>query len=212
MLDGSDAIADWPILNALVNTAAGATWVSFHHGGGVGIGYSLHAGMATIVIEQEHLLRSPGIARQDIPGGIDQLTSAIQKAGVGHAAGGDDHHLRREGADIVRRHGADFCRSQGNRLCRSQRRVLSAIDARTGNRVWQERTGGGFTASPVAADGKIYLINFDAEVAVVNADDGKVVNVIPMENDPRHNVRSSVVAANGKLFIRTNKTLFCIGG
>ncbi|MCB2153636.1 urocanate hydratase [bacterium] len=45
MRDGSDAIADWPILNALVNTAAGATWVSVHHGGGVGIGYSIHAGM-----------------------------------------------------------------------------------------------------------------------------------------------------------------------
>ena len=44
MLDGSDAIADWPVLNALLNTAAGATWVSFHHGGGVGIGYALHAG------------------------------------------------------------------------------------------------------------------------------------------------------------------------
>lgn len=46
--DGSDAIADWPILNALLNTAAGATWVSFHHGGGVGIGYSLHAGMVVV--------------------------------------------------------------------------------------------------------------------------------------------------------------------
>src|SRR5258706_395497 len=45
MRDGSDAIADWPILNALLNTAAGATWVSVHHGGGVGIGYSIHAGM-----------------------------------------------------------------------------------------------------------------------------------------------------------------------
>ena len=45
MKDGSDAVADWPILNALLNTAAGATWVSFHHGGGVGMGYSLHAGM-----------------------------------------------------------------------------------------------------------------------------------------------------------------------
>jgi urocanate hydratase len=44
MKDGSDAIADWPILNALVNVASGASWVSFHHGGGVGIGYSLHAG------------------------------------------------------------------------------------------------------------------------------------------------------------------------
>ncbi len=48
MRDGSDAIADWPILNALVNTAAGASWVSFHHGGGVGIGYSLHAGMVAV--------------------------------------------------------------------------------------------------------------------------------------------------------------------
>ncbi|CAN5266468.1 urocanate hydratase [soil metagenome] len=48
MKDGSDAIADWPILNALVNTAAGASWVSFHHGGGVGIGSSLHAGMVVV--------------------------------------------------------------------------------------------------------------------------------------------------------------------
>ena len=48
MRDGSDAIADWPILNALLNTAAGATWVSVHHGGGVGIGYSLHAGMVVV--------------------------------------------------------------------------------------------------------------------------------------------------------------------
>src|SRR5205807_6538906 len=45
MRDGSDAIADWPILNALVNTAAGASWVSVHHGGGVGMGNSIHAGM-----------------------------------------------------------------------------------------------------------------------------------------------------------------------
>ena len=48
MLDGSDAIADWPILNALINTACGATWVSLHHGGGVGIGYSLHAGQVIV--------------------------------------------------------------------------------------------------------------------------------------------------------------------
>ncbi|PYM21131.1 MAG: urocanate hydratase [Candidatus Rokuibacteriota bacterium] len=48
MRDGSDAIADWPVLNALLNTAAGATWVSVHHGGGVGIGYSLHAGMVVV--------------------------------------------------------------------------------------------------------------------------------------------------------------------
>jgi urocanate hydratase len=48
MLDGSDAIADWPILNALLNTSSGATWVSVHHGGGVGIGYSIHAGVVIV--------------------------------------------------------------------------------------------------------------------------------------------------------------------
>jgi urocanate hydratase len=58
MLDGSDAIADWPVLNALLNTASGASWVSFHHGGGVGIGNALHAGQV-IVAEG-----SPGAARR----------------------------------------------------------------------------------------------------------------------------------------------------
>ena len=48
MRDGSDAIADWPILNALLNASCGATWVSVHHGGGVGIGKSLHAGMVIV--------------------------------------------------------------------------------------------------------------------------------------------------------------------
>jgi urocanate hydratase len=54
MRDGSDAIADWPILNALVNTAAGAHWVSVHHGGGVGIGYSIHAGMVVVADGSEN--------------------------------------------------------------------------------------------------------------------------------------------------------------
>jgi urocanate hydratase len=48
MRDGSDAVADWPILNALLNAVSGATWVSVHHGGGVGIGYSIHAGMVVV--------------------------------------------------------------------------------------------------------------------------------------------------------------------
>jgi urocanate hydratase len=48
MLDGSDAVSDWPLLNALLNTASGATWVSLHHGGGVGMGYSQHAGMVIV--------------------------------------------------------------------------------------------------------------------------------------------------------------------
>jgi urocanate hydratase len=48
MRDGSDAVSDWPVLNALVSTAGGATWVSFHHGGGVGMGYSQHAGVVIV--------------------------------------------------------------------------------------------------------------------------------------------------------------------
>ena len=57
MLDGSDAVADWPVLNALLNTASGATWVSFHHGGGVGMGYSLHAGQVTVADGTENASR-----------------------------------------------------------------------------------------------------------------------------------------------------------
>ena len=48
MLDGSDAVSDWPLLNALLNTAGGATWVSLHHGGGVGMGYSQHSGVVIV--------------------------------------------------------------------------------------------------------------------------------------------------------------------
>jgi urocanate hydratase len=48
MRDGSDAVSDWPLLNALLNTASGATWVSFHHGGGVGMGYAQHAGLVIV--------------------------------------------------------------------------------------------------------------------------------------------------------------------
>ncbi len=48
MRDGSDAVGDWAVLNALINTAAGGSWISFHHGGGVGMGYSLHAGMVVV--------------------------------------------------------------------------------------------------------------------------------------------------------------------
>ena len=57
MRDGSDAIADWPILNALLNTAAGASWVSVHNGGGVGIGYSQHAGQVTVADGTEQSAR-----------------------------------------------------------------------------------------------------------------------------------------------------------
>jgi urocanate hydratase len=57
MLDGSDAVADWPVLNALINTAGGASWVSLHHGGGVGMGYSIHAGMVIVADGTEDAAR-----------------------------------------------------------------------------------------------------------------------------------------------------------
>src|SRR5207237_10686854 len=57
MKDGTDAVADWPILNALLNTASGASWVSFHQGGGVGMGYSLHAGQVTVADGTKEMAR-----------------------------------------------------------------------------------------------------------------------------------------------------------
>jgi urocanate hydratase len=91
MRDGSDAIADWPILNALLNTASGASWVSFHHGGGVGIGYSLHAGQVTVADGTEEmnarinrvLTNDPGlgIARHSDAGYPEALETA-RKHGI----------------------------------------------------------------------------------------------------------------------------------
>jgi urocanate hydratase len=68
MMDGSDAVADWPILNALLNTASGATWVSFHHGGGVGMGYSLHAGQVTVADGTEMAARKISLVLNNDPG------------------------------------------------------------------------------------------------------------------------------------------------
>jgi len=68
MLDGSDAVADWPILNALLNTAAGGSWISVHHGGGVGMGYSLHAGMVVVADGSERAQRKLGRVLTTDPG------------------------------------------------------------------------------------------------------------------------------------------------
>jgi urocanate hydratase len=89
MRDGSDAIADWPVLNALLNTSSGATWVSVHHGGGVGIGYSLHAGMVVVADgsreADERLARvltndpAIGVARHADAGYPEALRTAARK-------------------------------------------------------------------------------------------------------------------------------------
>ena len=91
MLDGSDAIADWPILNALLNAVCGATWVSFHHGGGVGIGYSLHAGQVIVAdgtpeasIRLERVLNAdPGIGIvRHADAGYPEAIAAAERHGL----------------------------------------------------------------------------------------------------------------------------------
>ncbi len=92
MRDGSDAVADWPLLNALLNTAAGATWVSIHHGGGVGIGYSLHAGMVVVAdgsADAEKRLKmvltsdpATGIIRH-VDAGYEEALRCAEERGVG---------------------------------------------------------------------------------------------------------------------------------
>lgn len=80
MRDGSDAIADWPILNALLNTAAGASWVSVHHGGGVGIGYSIHAGMVVVADGSERAARKLARVLRTDPG-----MGVVRHADAGYA-------------------------------------------------------------------------------------------------------------------------------
>ena len=91
MLDGSDAVADWPLLNALLNTASGASWVSIHNGGGVGIGYSLHAGQVTVADGskemgeriQRVLTNDPGIGvARHVDAGYPEATAFAKKSGV----------------------------------------------------------------------------------------------------------------------------------
>ena len=90
MLDGSDAIADWPLLNALVNTAAGASWVSIHNGGGVGIGFSQHAGMVVVADGTENSKRRLGRVLTSDPGmGILRHADAGYSQAIEFAAARD---------------------------------------------------------------------------------------------------------------------------
>jgi urocanate hydratase len=91
MKDGSDAVADWPLLNALLNTAAGASWVSIHNGGGVGIGYSLHAGQVTVADGSEMMAKriervlttDPGMGIiRHVDAGYDEAKEFAEKSGV----------------------------------------------------------------------------------------------------------------------------------
>lgn len=96
MLDGSDAVADWPVLNALMNTAGGASWVSFHHGGGVGMGYSIHAGMVIVADgTDESASKLSRVLRNDPGLGI------IRHADAGYDVAQD--YARKFGLDIKER-------------------------------------------------------------------------------------------------------------
>ena len=91
MRDGSDAVADWPLLNALLNTASGASWVSIHNGGGVGIGYSQHAGQVTVADGTDEMARriervmtnDPGIGvARHADAGYEEAKQFASRAGV----------------------------------------------------------------------------------------------------------------------------------
>ncbi|HEV7843237.1 MAG TPA: hypothetical protein VGO69_06040, partial [Pyrinomonadaceae bacterium] len=91
MKDGTDAVADWPILNALLNTASGASWVSFHHGGGVGIGYSLHAGQVSVADGTDEasrrlnrvLTNDPGLGvARHVDAGYDAAEETARNKGI----------------------------------------------------------------------------------------------------------------------------------
>ena len=93
------------------------------------------------------------------------------------------------------------------------RKVMSRVKPATGEVVWSVRTPGTdkFEASPLVADGKIYLINFVSNVVVMNAADGTILHEIPMDEPHDEACRSSIVASHGQLFIKTPTKLFCIG-
>jgi outer membrane protein assembly factor BamB len=93
------------------------------------------------------------------------------------------------------------------------RKTLSRVEPKTGKIKWTVSTPGRakYEASPLAADGKLYLMNFDGDVAVVKADDGSVLGVVSTKATSEAPVRSSIVAAQGRLFIRTNRKLICVG-
>lgn len=92
------------------------------------------------------------------------------------------------------------------------RAALSRVETKSGSVLWSIELPGRskFEASPLAADGKIYLMNFAGDVVVVNADNGEIINTIPMGNQYDDHTRSSIIAAHGQLFVRTNSELFCI--
>ncbi|MDP3665674.1 MAG: urocanate hydratase [Sediminibacterium sp.] len=96
MLDGSDAVADWPVLNALVNTAGGASWVSLHHGGGVGMGYSIHAGMVIVADGTEEAAKRLSRVLRNDPG-----MGVIRHADAGYDVALDTQ--RKFGLSIVER-------------------------------------------------------------------------------------------------------------
>ncbi len=135
MADGSDAIADWPLLNALVNTASGATWVSIHHGGGVGIGRSIHAGMVCVADGSELaaaklervLTTDPGMGViRHVDAGYERAREVAAERGVRIPM---DRTTRSSGRDVADR-GRLLARRRGVRARRLRCGVRSRSPAR----------------------------------------------------------------------------------
>ena len=107
MADGSDAVSDWPLLNALLNTAGGATWVSFHHGGGVGMGYSQHAGVVIVCDGTDAAAKriervlwndpATGVMRHADAGYDKAIDGRASKGAQAADAGADERGARRAG-------------------------------------------------------------------------------------------------------------------
>ncbi len=124
MADGSDAIADWPLLNALINTASGASWVSIHHGGGVGIGRSIHAGQVSVADGTELaaqklarvLTNDPGMGViRHVDAGYDLAVDVAEDKGVRvPMREGASSSTQREGASSTQREGASSTQREGN--------------------------------------------------------------------------------------------------
>ena len=134
MADGSDAIADWPLLNALVNTASGATWVSIHHGGGVGIGRSIHAGMVCVAdgsdlaaAKLERVLTTdPGMGViRHVDAGYDRAREVAAERGVRIPMDDSMSHERRSRATS----GATAGGVRARRVRRVEIELAEAIDA-----------------------------------------------------------------------------------
>jgi outer membrane protein assembly factor BamB len=143
-------------------------------------------------------------------GPVYAVEANANETGGGHAGAWDSRDVKGLSSDVPTPafYDGDFF------VLSDIHKILARVDPHTGKPKWLVSTPGGvkYEASPLAADGKIYLINFNGQVAIFSAADGKLLRVIPMEESTdRDQIRSSISAAHGQLFVRTTHKLYCVG-